>query len=753
MMREAIGRYRVTGQLGEGGMGVVYDAWDERLGRAVAVKTVRTQLQDPQGRERFWREARAAGALSHPNICHIYEIGEDGDELFIAMERLEGESLAERIRRGPLPPQEAATVALGALSALEAVHARGLLHRDLKPSNVYLTPHGVKLLDFGLALPVETSSDHTLPALTLPGVVLGTPGYMAPEQILGQTVDVRSDLYAVGAVLYEMVAGAPPFRATAPVAVLARVLSERPAALSGSPAVIALDRIIQRAMTREPQARHGSAAEMAQDLRDALRFAGSGSTVRVETIRRLIVLPIRLLRADPEIDFLSFGLADAVTASLSNSRGLVVRSSLAAAKYTAATPDLRAIGTEADVDLVLSGTLLRAGDQLRLSAQLLTAPLGTLLWSHTVQAALTDLFQLQDDLARRIVDSVSRQLAPAGAADTPRPEPSAPRGRALELYLRANQFAFEPRTWMRARELYEAALAEDDAYAPAWARVGRLYRVLGKYGLTEDPHGDYHQRARQAFDRALALAPDLSLAIAYAAQLDIEQGRSREAMVRLLETLETQPDDPHLLVGLVGACRYCGLVEASIAAHQHVRRLDRVIATGIVHSYFLKGDYERAVEEARGGPEGLQGAALAALGREQEALAALERDEERFGGTMEGRFARLTRLAVQLDVEGTRTLGNELLASAPFIDPEALYHGARILARIGDLDDSISLLEKTVAAGFCALPAMTVDGWLDPLRGRSAFRAVVDRAETIRAGNAAAFSAARGERLLGVPAR
>jgi TolB-like protein len=313
---------------------------------------------------------------------------EGSEDLFIAMERLEGESLGDRLQRGPLPPQEAAQVALGALAALEVVHARGLLHRDLKPSNVFLTPHGVKLLDFGLAIPIASSTDasHTAPMLTLPGTVLGTPAYMSPEQILSKPIDARSDLYSLGAMLFEMLSGKSPFEASGPTEILARALSERPPALGGSPAVIAIDRIVQPALARNPDDRYQDAASMAHELRGALRFVDSGATTAAQPIRRVIVLLFRLLRPDPEIDFLAFGLADAISASLSGTETLVVRSSLAAARYAGALPDLAVLAAEADVDLVVSGTTMRAGDQIRVTAQLVEAPRGTLLWSHTQQA-------------------------------------------------------------------------------------------------------------------------------------------------------------------------------------------------------------------------------------------------------------------------------------------------------------------------------------------------------------------------------
>ena len=206
-----IGHYAIERKLGEGGMGIVYAARDERLERTVALKTMAALANDQTARQRFWREARAAASVNHPNVCQIYEIGEEDGELFIAMELLEGEVLAERLRRGPLSASEAMPLALGMLAALSALHARGIIHRDLKPSNVFLTPHGVKLLDFGLALSsVGTPLDATI-GQTRTGMVLGTPRYMAPEQVTGETVDARSDLFATGAILFEMLAGRPAF--------------------------------------------------------------------------------------------------------------------------------------------------------------------------------------------------------------------------------------------------------------------------------------------------------------------------------------------------------------------------------------------------------------------------------------------------------------------------------------------------------------------------------------------------------------
>jgi serine/threonine protein kinase len=232
----------------------VYAAEDPRLGRSVALKTVRNELASPEARERLRREARAAASISHPNICQLYEIGEHEGELFIAMELLDGESLADRIARGPLPVRDAVRITLDMLAALAALHRRGVLHRDLKPTNVFLTEHGAKLLDFGIARAAD-DPQHTHLSLTGDGMVFGTPRYMAPELAAGGTADARSDLFAIGAIIYEMLAGQPAFGGTTTVQVLHAIMYEQPPALSGSSIVGTIDRVLRRTLAKQPQVR------------------------------------------------------------------------------------------------------------------------------------------------------------------------------------------------------------------------------------------------------------------------------------------------------------------------------------------------------------------------------------------------------------------------------------------------------------------------------------------------------------------
>ena len=617
-----IGHYAIARKLGEGGMGVVYAARDERLERTVALKTMSSLASDETARKRFWREARAAASVNHPNICQIYEIGEDGGELFIAMELLEGEALAERLRRGPLSVSETVPIGLGMLAALSALHARGIVHRDLKPSNVFLTPHGVKLLDFGLARPELERSLSTATELTRTGIVMGTPRYMAPEQVTGEAVDARSDLFAAGAILFEMLAGRPAFGGRTVVEILHATLHEQPPALTGSPAVAAVDRVIRRALAKRPAERPASADAMAEELRAVRGVDGDDTAALAHALTRLVVLPFRVLRPDPETDFLAFSLPDAIATSLSGIGSLIVRSSATAARFAGEAPDLKALAAEADVDRVVMGTLLRSGDQLRAAAQLVEAPGGTLLTSHTVQSSLGDLFRLQDDIARRVVEALSLPLA--GERRRPRPTRRTTPAPTSSTSGRTSWPA--PTTDSRAaRDLYQRCLELDPRFAPAWAHLGRCHRVIGKY---IDGTPDSEARAEEAFRRALELNPRLSVAHKFYANLEADIGQAPRALVRLLGEANRHGNDPELFAGLVHACRYCGLYEQSIAAHAEARRLDPNVPTSLEQTLLMTGDIERllAVEPplvVAGADDGIRVIGLGLAGRRDEARRAL----------------------------------------------------------------------------------------------------------------------------------
>jgi serine/threonine protein kinase/tetratricopeptide (TPR) repeat protein len=747
-VRDRVGHFRIVRQIGEGGMGIVFAAHDERLDRPVAIKMIR-QAGQAEARERFWREARAAARLNHPNVCQIHDVGEVDGQLYIAMELLEGESLADRMTRGALSLEETGSIALGILAALEALHRHEIVHRDLKPSNVHLTPHGVKLLDFGLARPAsgvtaDGAARHV--SVTQTGHVVGTPRYMSPEQWNAEPLGTASDLFSLGALLYEALTGVPPFGGQTPAEVRHAAVFDHPPALAGPPAIAAIDRLLRRAMAKSPGERYVSASAMAAAVRQALLSAGDATVERVRPVTRLAVLPFRTLRSDPDTDFLSLSLPDAITSSLAGFESLVVRSAWSAARFAGESPDLRAIAEEANVDLILLGSLLRGGDQLRVTAQLVEVPGETTRWSKAFQAPVGDVFALQDNLAREIVASLSLPLSGRERGSLQRDVPAT--ARAYDLYLRANQAAqasLAPEGWKVAHDLYRTALEEDPNYAPAWAQLGRVYRLLAKYHPENAPENLL--RAADAFRRALDLNPDLALAHNYQAAFEAERGNAVEIMARLIRRLQTQRTDPGLYGALVHCCRYAGLLHASAAADAEARRLDPNVRTSVAYTYWMLGDYDRVIAEHDPGlPTGYY---LCMVGREAEALADHARAEATLpDGIMRWMYGAHVG-ALRRDAEVVERQSRRILGSS-FRDPEGFYFLSRSAAMVGLPDLAVEALDRTVRGGYYADRAMAHDPWFDSMRRHPRFLDLYRSAEEGRHRAERAFRDSEGDKLLGL---
>ena len=740
-----IGRYRIERKIGEGGMGVVYAAHDERLDRTVALKAIRGD-NDETARRRLWREARTAAGISHPNICQLYEVEETDDGLFLAMELLAGESLGARLARGAMAAADAAAISLQTLDALEALHTRGLIHRDLKPSNLFLTPHGVKLLDFGLARPMAGGLSHdTGTVLTQAGAIVGTPNYMAPEQVRGEPLDGRADLFAMAALLFEMLSGRVAFAGATMVDILHAVLHEQPPALAGGTAVVGLDRVVHRALQKNAVDRYESAAVMAEAIR-SVAVARESSEMAAPVARpmtRLIALPFRVLRPDAETDFLAFSLPDAITTSLTGTRNLLVRSSAAAARFDPQAPDLRRLAADADVDLALMGTILRAGTQLRATAQLVEAPAGTVVWSHSSQHPLHDVFALQDELVGGIVRSLAQSL---GEPDSGAVRRDVPRNAdAYELYLRGNELARDWDRIVEARDVYQRCTELDSGFAPAWAGLGRCQRILGKY--FDVPEGA--AAAELAFQRAEALNPDLPLLHKYYAQLECDAGRAVDAMRRLLRRAQAAVDPEHF-AGLVHACRYVGLLDASVAAHEEARRLDPNIQTSVLNTYAALGDYERIVRESEAGDPDSRALALYRTGRKAEALAAWQG----LGPNATPMLKAWDEMIVAClsDAPEAREIAERVLAHAMWQDPEGYMTNGLVLARLGSEELALRSLRAAVDGGFHVPHTLMTDPWAAPLRNHARFGEIVRLAQQRCNEALAVFRAEGGEQLLGLRA-
>jgi len=459
-------------------------------------------------------------------------------------------------------------------------------------------------------------------------------------------------------------------------------------------------------------------------------------------VTRLIVLPFRMLRPDPDTEFLAFSLPDALTSSLSGLASLVVRSSIAAARFAGEAVDPRKIAADADVDVIVTGTLLRAGDELRVTTQLTDASSGTLLWSHAAQMPVGDVFQVQDELTRRIVASLALPLSARERHMLQRDVPAM--AKAYEYFLRGNQLSYDAKQWGVARDLYLRCVEEDPGYSPAWARLGRIHHVMAKYLETGTREG--LDRAEAAFRRALDLNPDLPIAHKLFAQLEVDLGRAHDAMARL--TGRAQSADPELLAGLVSACRYCGLLDGSVAAHARALDLDPRIRTSVPHTWFLQADHARVASIKVEENPYIAALSHAALGRQKEVLPLL-RELELTTRTRMRDFIMAARTLLEGNPAESISAVGRIVAS-DFRDPEGLFYLSRHLAHLNEGGPALDLFERVVAGGFFCFPAMAHDPWLGPLRKKPAFTKLLRQVETQHREATATFAQLRGERVLGI---
>ncbi|MCM2268874.1 MAG: serine/threonine-protein kinase [Thermoanaerobaculia bacterium] len=744
-----VGPYEIVAPIGAGGMGEVYRARDTRLEREVAIKQLRAKADG--ARERFWREARAAAAISHPHVCAIFDVGEHDGDPWLAMELLEGESLETRLTRGALPPDEAVERMVEVLAGLAALHARGIVHRDLKPSNVFLTPHGAKLLDFGLALPTAGPLGSET-RLTREDTLVGTPRYMAPEQWRGEPVSPATDLFACGAILFEALSGAPAFRGETPMAIYDAVVGDQPPALVGDAGIEGLDRVIQRALAKRPEDRFRSADEMADALEAVGGGAGDLRGLAVSAVQRLVVVPFRLLRPDPEIDFLASALPEAISARLGGLANLAVRSPRLASGLSGDDP--AAVAHRAQVDVALFGSLLRAGQRVRATAELVEVPRGTVRWSGHVEATADDLFALVDELARQVADALRLPLGDS-ASDLSADDVPADRA-AYELFLRGSElarFTGRANALRQALDLLRECVERDPGFAPAWAQLGRVHRVLGKYAHAD--RADSARAARQAFERAFALNPDLPLTHNLYTYFEVENLASPvSAMLRLLGRIERQKADAELYAGLVIACRYGGLLEASLAAHDRAVRLDPAIPTSVHYTHWMLGDYQRACDLDNEAVKFIRHYSLSMLGRTDEALSGYRLW---LGQLVDGLEQDLAVSAIGV-LTGDREMalaGARRMLEGGFEDPEGLYFLVRHYTMVGEIGDALALLERVVAAGFTTPSTFRADPWLARLAGEPRYQAALATADATHRHAAELFESAGGPRLLGVvdPAR
>jgi serine/threonine-protein kinase len=607
-----IGPYEVVSMIGAGGMGEVYRARDTRLDRPVAIKIVKDEFS-----ERFAREARAVAALNHPHICTLFDVGPN----YLVMEYIEGVPIS-----GPLPPQEAVRMALEIADALKATHAKGISHRDLKPANILQTRSGIKVLDFGLAkLEYDAALASETPTMTTEaGLILGTAAYMSPEQVQGKTVDHRSDIFAFGLVLYELLSGRRAFSGDTTIATLAAILHAEPPSLD---APVEIARIVSRCLRKSPSERFQSIVE----VRNALQEFSAKPVVAQPSIA---VLPFANIGGDKENEYFSDGLAEDILNALTQLPGLRVIARTSAFAFRGREHDIEEISEKLRVTSVLHGSVRRAGQRIRVTVQLINAADKAQLWSERYDRELRDIFDIQDEIAQAIVEKLKIKLG--SKLGQPLVKRYTDNLEAHSLYLKGNfcLYRLTSENMVKGHAYLEQAVTLEPDHALAWVQLAD-YHIARAF--IAPPLAEW-SLAKKAAERSVAADAELAEGHAALAFLTALTDFDWSASICLFETaVQQNPGSGRTRFWRSVVLHMMGRIdEASIEGHRAVELdpLSALFGFIVAGNYLAAGRYDRAAEFARnaldinpnfGLTEAVLGEACSRLGRVEEGIAILEK--------------------------------------------------------------------------------------------------------------------------------
>ena len=607
-----LGAYEVVAPLGAGGMGEVYRARDTRLDREVALKVLPATPARGDSLERLQQEARLIGALNHPHICTLHDIGEHrgaGDEsptVYLVLELLEGAALNEATPR-TMPAPEVVRLGLQLADALEAAHARGIVHRDLKPANIFLTRRGdVKILDFGVARRLELSADAETRTLEGPrtgeGVAVGTLAYMAPEQLRCEPLDARADLFSLGLVFYELLTGKRPFARQTTAVTIDAVLNTAPApprTLNGA-IPERLEEIVLKLLEKDRRLRYQHASELGADLKRLQRDLERGHHAAIERrpqgTSSVAVLPFRNMSSDPDSQFFSDGLAEDLTGALTRISGLRVASLTSAFRFRGPDVDTAAVGAALNVATVVVGSVRRSGNRLRISAQLVNVDDGYQIWSDRYDREMADVFDIQDEIVEALVTALAPALLRQAKEAVRRPTDNL---EAYELYLKGRHYWHQrsPATVTLAIQYFNRAIELDPNFALAYSGLSDSWGIYRPYGWL--PKDACRPQARAAIERAFALAPDLAeVQFSKALYIYYFEKEWREAEPHFRRAIELSPhwSWPHMYLGMFLAS--ARRLEESVPHFETAMELDPLspFVHGLIGlSYTVGGGIEAAL--------------------------------------------------------------------------------------------------------------------------------------------------------------
>jgi eukaryotic-like serine/threonine-protein kinase len=791
MIGQTVSHYRILGKLGGGGMGVVYEAEDLKLGRHVALKFIPENLAgDPKSLERFGREARAASLLNHPNICTIHGIEDNHGHPFIVMEKLEGESLKQCISGQAMQTERVLDISIQVADALTASHAKGIVHRDIKPANIFLTPSGqVKVLDFGLAKllhNIGTDSDGVAAdnSLTAVGVIPGTAVYMSPEQARSEEIDFRSDLFSFGVVMYEMSTGKKPFTGKNSLMTLDAVLHEKPVPPGelNLKVPVELEGIIGKAMEKDRKERYQSATQMKADLLQLKRETESGqvksglhsaklrvasntfgragssrwqfwllvgtaavlvtvlaavgaywlkhrAVANMEQQNAIAVLPLQNMNGDFAVDYLRFALADELTSVLAYSRSLDVRPSSVTRKYVEVDLDPRRVGQQLHVGRLLTGHFMRQGEQLSVTLEAIDVSSERLVWQTTVTSPVNDSISLQSKLSAQVQQGLLPVLGGAGGDLSTASRPKSQE--AYDLYLHSLALPHDPGPNKDAIAVLEHVVGVDRDYAPAWEELGLRYYYDSYYGGGGEK---VFQNSNAALERAVSLDPNRTAAASHLITNRVERGELGRAYRAATDLVRRRPQSADAHFALSYVLRYAGMQEKATQECNTARALDpgNFDFRSCAWAFLELGKTDRAMDFLHLDA----GSEWAAWVTPYVYLAAGNVAQARESAKSVPRAQVYQRELMMACTQAQRPADMDRIVreaeSSAMIepDPEGWYHVGAWMAYCGQKDASLRLLKAAVQQNYCAYSALLGDPLLKTLRKETAFNEVLTAGST-----------------------